>query len=83
MAKIKNEQMEFFKSLPADTGNLLNSKQFRSYVSFQANYASSVKGGHLPYYLNTLQRQRLVSEINLLTSEEQVLLVQSQYRSHN
>ncbi|MDI9342277.1 MAG: hypothetical protein QM534_17020 [Sediminibacterium sp.] len=75
--------MEFFKSLPTSSDNLLTNKQFRSYVSFQATYANSIKGGHLPYFLNSQQRERLVAEVNLLTSEERSVLVQSHYHSRN
>jgi hypothetical protein len=51
--------------------NLLNSRNFLSQLKFEANYATIVKGGHFPYYFEDEKQNRLVSDVNLLTSSEQ------------
>lgn len=50
--------------------NLLNSIEFISALQFEAGYASNVRSGHLPLYYNKEKKNRLVSDINLLTGRE-------------
>lgn len=51
--------------------NLLGKTEFKAAVQFEARYASVIKGGYLPKYLSARQEARLISTINLLSSEEQ------------
>jgi hypothetical protein len=67
--------------LPAQ--NLLTDKEFRSFVQFQSNYANSVKGGHLPYYYSQKQKNRLVTDVNFLTSQELQHVVYDTFISKN
>jgi hypothetical protein len=55
--------------------NLLNSTQFKQALKFEAQYANSIKGGHLPNFINIKQRERIVNTINILTSEENTSLI--------
>ena len=50
--------------------NLLLKAEFKAALLFEAKYASVVKGGYLPSHLSRQQESRLVSDINLLNSEE-------------
>jgi len=63
--------------------NLLNNRDFPSSLKFEADYASIVKGGHLPYYYSTEKKQRLVSDINLLSPVEQQEIVYNLFTSKN
>ena len=50
--------------------NLLNSRDFISHLKFEVNYASIAKGGHSPYYFPEEKKKRLVSDVNLFSSNE-------------
>jgi hypothetical protein len=63
--------------------NLLNSTQFKQALKFEAHYANTVKGGHLPNYINTKQRERIVSTVNILTSEENTALISNLFIGKN
>lgn len=75
--------MEIFNTTSLSALNLLNDKQFNSFIQFQANYGNSIRGGHLPNYFSDKQRQRLITEVNLLTEPELRELVQTVYQSKN
>ena len=63
--------------------NLLNDKEYKSILQFEADYAGIVKGGHNPYYFTKEKQTRLVSEINLLSSKEQKEIVYNIFISKN
>lgn len=46
------------------------SPQFLLRLQFEAEYANTVRGGHLPSYLDQQKRLHLVNDVNLLTSDE-------------
>jgi len=50
--------------------NRTASPQFVSRLQFEAEYANTVRGGHLPSYLDQQKRLHLVKNANLLTSDE-------------
>jgi hypothetical protein len=50
--------------------NLLHSLNFITALKFEAEYANTIKGGHLPDYIGIKKRERLVSAVNILTSAE-------------
>jgi hypothetical protein len=55
--------------------NLLDKSEFKAAIRFEARYASVIKGGYLPANLSYRQETRLISTINLLSSEEQKELI--------
>ena len=63
--------------------NLLHSIEFISALQFEAGYASNVRGGHLPLYIDNEKAQRLVSDINLLSNRELCDLSRSFYNGKN
>jgi len=63
--------------------NLLLNEDFKSTLQFEVDYASRVKGGHFPYYFQPEKQQRLVNNVNLLSSEEQKELVYNLFISKN
>jgi hypothetical protein len=67
--------MEKNLNTQASNINLLGNKEFRSYLQFESEYSAVVKGGHFPYYYNEQKAERLVSDVNLLTSLEQAELI--------
>lgn len=50
--------------------NLLYNVEFISALHFEAGYASNVRGGHLPIYLDNEKKERLVNAVNLLSERE-------------
>jgi hypothetical protein len=65
------------------TYDLLKSEDFKSALQFEADHAIEVKGGHLPYYISKKTRVRLVNEINLLTEDEKLGLINGIFTSKN
>ena len=63
--------------------NLLIDTSFIESLKFEADYAQKVKGGHLPYYIGAEKAIRLVSPINILSSNEKQQLVKNNYISKN
>ena len=63
--------------------NLIHSKEFISVLQFEANYGLAYKGGSLPIEFNDIKTKRLVSNINLLTTNEKENLIYSIYNSNN
>ena len=63
--------------------NLLNNIEFISALQFEAGYASNIRGGHLPLYIDNEKKQRLVNEINFLTERETRDLDKLFYTSKN
>ena len=63
--------------------NLLYSDEFKSTLQFEVDYAAIVKGGHFPFYSPNEKKQRLVNEINLLSSKEQKEIVYNLFISKN
>jgi hypothetical protein len=51
------------------------SPEFLSILQFEVEYANTVRGGHLPMYLDVQKRERLVNNINLLKTYEQRALI--------
>lgn len=70
-------------SIQNTTYNLLQSAQFITALKFEAEYANTVKGGHLPEYIGIKKRERLVSSVNLLTSAETIDLVHHLFTGKN
>ncbi len=50
--------------------NLLNDLEFLLNLKFEATYASVVRGGHSPSYIDARKKKRLVSAVNLLAQPE-------------
>jgi len=73
------------KNLNIETNNtnLLNDKEFKAQLEFEASYASVVKGGHFPYYFTENKIERVVSDINILSSKEQKELSFNLFTSKN
>ncbi len=73
------------KKINTDTskGNLFRDPEFKSLIKFESEYAGIIKGGHLPLYYSETHRARVVTNVNLLTSLEQVELVQTIFTSKN
>lgn len=80
----------FFNNHPHGGTTFLNMKNYKSLIStihgtaspefisilqFEVEYANTVRGGHLPMYLDQQKRQRLVSDINLLKTYEKRALI--------
>lgn len=63
--------------------NLLNDKDFKALLEFEAGYAGVVKGGHFPYYFTENKIERLVSDINILSAKEQKELAGNLFISKN
>lgn len=63
--------------------NLLQDSDFKSLIKFESEYAGIIKGGHLPAYYPKEAQKRLINPVNLLTSLEQVQLVQTIFISKN
>lgn len=63
--------------------NLLTDTEFKSFIKFESEYAGIIKGGHLPAYFTNEKQTRLVSDVNLLSSVEQVELVRGLFTSKN
>lgn len=63
--------------------NLLINNDFISAIKFEADYASVVKGGHLPYYYTAEKKRRLVDSVNLLSPAEQQEIVYSLFTGKN
>jgi len=63
--------------------NLLFNDNFKSTLQFEVDYAAIVKGGHFPSYFQIEKKQRLVSQVNLLSSEEKKELVFNLFISKN
>ncbi len=58
-------------NIKSQTKNLLNSRAFLFDLKFEAKYASTAKGGHFPVYFSDEKQNRLVTDVNLLSSKEQ------------
>jgi hypothetical protein len=63
--------------------NLLKDTEFQSLIKFESDYATTIKGGHLPTYYTKQQQLRLVNEVNFLTPLEKVQFVQGIFTSKN
>lgn len=70
-------------SITKHTQNLLESDQFVNLLQFEAAYANSVKGGHLPEYLSVEKRKRIVNPVNILNSSESIELIQHLFIGKN
>jgi hypothetical protein len=64
------------KSLHTKHTNLLQQSEFKAALLFEARYALAIKGGYLPYNIKKPQEIRLVSNINLLNSEERKQIIE-------
>jgi hypothetical protein len=63
------------KNFQSENKNLFHSLDFISFIRFEAKYANTFSGGHLPPYLSSEKRNRLVSSINILNKQEQHELI--------
>ena len=50
--------------------NLLESKEYKTFLQFEAEYSGIVRGGHSPYYLKQEKVQRIANDVNILSSSE-------------
>lgn len=82
MADKKLKTMKNIK-ITYNTINLLNTPSFLSALKFEADYANTVKGGHLPQYINEQKRKRLASNVNLLDSSESLDLITNLFIGKN
>jgi len=67
----KIKKMKKNLNIEIQNKNLLNNKGFLSQLKFEADYAGLVKGGHYPYYFPEEKQNRLINDVNLLSSKEQ------------
>jgi hypothetical protein len=63
--------------------NLLDDFEFKALIKFETEYAAIIKGGHLPTYYTSRKQNRLVSDVNLLSTLEKVQLVKGIFTSKN
>lgn len=66
-----------------NTHNLLQSQDFKTALHFEATVASTIKGGHLPYYISKQTRRRIIDTINLLNEDEKQQLIHTLFISKN
>lgn len=71
------------QSIITQNNNLLNDSAYKAKLVLETTYATALKGGHTPFYLQPEQKNRLVSEVNLLSSFETQDLVYAIFTSKN
>lgn len=63
------------KNIKTYQKDLLGNENYKELLNIEAAYAAAVKGGHSPYYFEEEKQQRLVSNVNLLSSKERTDIV--------
>jgi hypothetical protein len=63
--------------------NLLNDNEFKTSLRFETEYASAIKGGHLPYYFGEEKKLRLITDVNFLSQKEKQELICNIFTSKN
>ena len=71
------------KQVEIKANNLIGQKPFQDFIKFQATQVIKYTGGIQPWYLPKEQRQRLVSEINILQKGELGEIVINGYIGNN
>lgn len=67
-----------FKTIIPVSDNLIGNEQYRYFINLQAAYGIAQRGGVKYPLLNTAHQKRLVSDVNLLSSNERRQLIFSE-----
>ncbi|MBK9282867.1 MAG: hypothetical protein IPM51_00955 [Sphingobacteriaceae bacterium] len=69
--------------IPNRSKNLLSNTTFINQLQIEAAIASKLKGGHHPFYLKNNRKKSLVSNINILSREEQIVVAEDYFIGAN